>query len=158
MAWNNGYERKRFEEEQKRLAEEYRAAGMTEEQIRNMYEFDLEIHNSDRRYAEHSQRFPDSIDEDDNEGKSPLLAKFREAVSVEMDYFHDTSGDSWIDELDNPELTKAVRALSDKDREILRLLAFEGWTQVEIADYYGMKPQSVAWHIKKFKKILKKFF
>ena len=33
MAWINGLERKRFNEEQKRLAEQYRAAGMTEEQI-----------------------------------------------------------------------------------------------------------------------------
>ena len=28
MAWINGFERKRFDEEQKRLAEEYRIAGM----------------------------------------------------------------------------------------------------------------------------------
>ena len=38
MAWNNGYERKKFEAEQQRLAEEYRAAGMTEEQIEEMYQ------------------------------------------------------------------------------------------------------------------------
>ena len=37
MAWINGLERKRFNEEQKRLAEQYRAAGMTEEQIEQMY-------------------------------------------------------------------------------------------------------------------------
>ena len=42
MKWNNGYERKRFEANQKKLAEEYRKAGMTEEQIKAMYEFDLE--------------------------------------------------------------------------------------------------------------------
>ena len=33
MAWNNGLERKRFESEQAKLAAEYRAAGMSEEQI-----------------------------------------------------------------------------------------------------------------------------
>ena len=42
MAWINGFERKRFDEEQKRLAEEYRIAGMTNEQIEQMYQFDLE--------------------------------------------------------------------------------------------------------------------
>lgn len=41
MAWINGLERKRFNEEQKRLAEQYRAAGMTEEQIEQMYQFEL---------------------------------------------------------------------------------------------------------------------
>ena len=33
MAWNNGYERKKFEAEQQRLAKEYRAAGMTERSL-----------------------------------------------------------------------------------------------------------------------------
>lgn len=37
MAWNNGLERKRFDEEQEKLAAEYRAAGMTEEQIEQMH-------------------------------------------------------------------------------------------------------------------------
>ena len=46
MAWINGLERKRFNEEQKRLAEQYRAAGMTEEQIEQMYQFDLVEFNS----------------------------------------------------------------------------------------------------------------
>ena len=47
MAWINGFERKRFDEEQKRLAEEYRIAGMTNEQIEQMYQFDLETFNVD---------------------------------------------------------------------------------------------------------------
>ena len=42
MSWNNGYERKKFEARQKKQAEEYKAQGMTEEQIKAMYEFDLE--------------------------------------------------------------------------------------------------------------------
>ena len=57
MAWINGLERKRFNEEQKRLAEQYRAAGMTEEQIEQMYQFDLVEFNSRRRFSEHTQQF-----------------------------------------------------------------------------------------------------
>ena len=41
MSWNNGYERKKFEARQKKQAEEYKAQGMTEEQIKALYEFDL---------------------------------------------------------------------------------------------------------------------
>lgn len=55
MSWNNGYERSKFEARQKKQAEEYRALGMTEEQIKTMYEFDLEQFNSDRRYLIHTQ-------------------------------------------------------------------------------------------------------
>ena len=60
MAWNNGLERMKFEAEQKKLAAEYRAAGMSEAQIQQMYEFDLEVFNSNRRFAEHTQQFPES--------------------------------------------------------------------------------------------------
>ena len=42
MCWNDGYERRKFEARQKKQAEEYRALGMTEAQIKEMYEFDLE--------------------------------------------------------------------------------------------------------------------
>lgn len=50
MSWNNGYETKKFEARQKKQAEEYRALGMTEEQIQAMYEFDLEQFKSERRH------------------------------------------------------------------------------------------------------------
>ena len=60
MAWNNGLERMKFEAEQAKLAAEYHAAGMTEEQIQQMYEFDLEVFNGNRRFAEHTQQFPES--------------------------------------------------------------------------------------------------
>lgn len=42
MSWNNGLEKAKFEKEQEAQAKKYRAAGMSEEQIRLMYEFDKE--------------------------------------------------------------------------------------------------------------------
>ena len=68
MCWNDGYERRKFEARQKKQAEEYRALGMTEEQIKAMYEFDLEQYKSDRRYYSHTQSFvPDDFDEDEDD-------------------------------------------------------------------------------------------
>ena len=75
MAWINGLERKRFNEEQKRLAEQYRAAGMTEEQIEQMYQFDLVEFNSRRRFSEHTQQFSENAFEESDDDKSPLLEK-----------------------------------------------------------------------------------
>ena len=37
MCWNDGYERRKFEARQKKQAEEYRALGMTEEQIKEKF-------------------------------------------------------------------------------------------------------------------------
>lgn len=41
MGINFAYERKKFSETQQKLRKEYEAAGMTEEQILEMYEYDL---------------------------------------------------------------------------------------------------------------------
>lgn len=43
MKWNNGKERAKFEREQEELRKEYLAAGMTEEQIQSMRQFDEEF-------------------------------------------------------------------------------------------------------------------
>ena len=51
MSWNNGYERKKFEQEQKAQAKEYRKCGMNEEQIQAMYLQDLQEYRNNRVYA-----------------------------------------------------------------------------------------------------------
>ena len=52
MSYNHGLEEKKFKEKWQKTAEEYRKAGMTEKQIAEIYEFDREVFNSDRRYSE----------------------------------------------------------------------------------------------------------
>ena len=86
MAWINGLERKRFNEEQKRLAEQYRAAGMTEEQIEQMYQFDLVEFNSRRRFSEHTQQFSENAFEESDDDKSPLLEKYLAQLSTSLDF------------------------------------------------------------------------
>ena len=83
MRWNNGTENARFEAEQKRLAAEYRRCGMTEEQIRSLYEFDREVHRSSRRYAMHTQPLePADYDpETDDLEKMPQFGKSGERLT-----------------------------------------------------------------------------
>ena len=91
MGWNNAYERKKFEAKQKKQAEEYRALGMTEEQIQIMYEFDLEQFNSNRSYYSHTQSFiPDDFDEseDDDEKLSIFEKRFS---SISLQFLHTIS-------------------------------------------------------------------
>ena len=49
MSWHNGSARRELAARQRQLAEDYRAAGMTEAQIAKMAAFDLEVLRSDRR-------------------------------------------------------------------------------------------------------------
>ena len=95
MGWNDGIERKKFEARMKKQAEEYHAAGMTEEQIQAMYEFDLAQYKSDRRFYSHTQPLEVHEFEDDDEGDesdNSLLKKFPEALTAtdEDKYFSST--------------------------------------------------------------------
>jgi RNA polymerase sigma factor (sigma-70 family) len=158
MAWNNGLERKKFEAEQEKLAAEYRAAGMSEEQIQQMHEFDLEVFNSNRRFAEHTQEFPESPFEDGDEGQSPLYERFPEALTVSMELPIGNWRYAWIDELEDEQLAKELKSLSVEDIELITLYAFEERSQEEISKQFGISQRAVSKRIEKLRKFFKKFF
>ena len=157
MAWNNGYERKKFESEQKRLAEEYRAAGMTEEQIEEMYQFDLAEFRSRRRFCEHNQQLPRDVLDQSSDDKLPLYEKFLDRLSVDIEL--SDSGDRywWVEEIDDPELAQKVKKLSEDEIELITLYAFEHYTQVEIADIFKVSNVAIFKRIEKLKKYFRKF-
>ena len=75
MCWNDGYERKRFEEKLKKQREEYKKHGMSDAKIEEIEKKDWEIYRSDRRFYSHTQ--PLEIDDDfENETKNPMLFHF----------------------------------------------------------------------------------
>lgn len=155
MAWNNGLERKKFDEEQKRLAAEYRAAGMTEYQIEQMYQFDLDAFNSRRRYCEHTQQFPElpeNIDEED--GFSPIFDKFIYELSVGMNVSDFQDRHWWLEEIEDETLAKNLKSLPIDDVELITQYVFEQRTQVEIAKQFGVSNVTIFKRIEKLKKIL----
>jgi len=157
MAFNNGLERKKFEQEQKRLGEEYRAAGMSEEAIREMYLFDLDRFNSDRRFGEHTQQFAISELEDDDEATSPLYEKFSDVLTVSIERSGEHSRFWWIDETDDADLATKLRKLSVDDLELLTLIVQDGYTVVEIAHLHGVAHSTISRKLSRLKKYLKNF-
>lgn len=88
MSWNDGYERKKFNARIKKEIAEYKAAGMTEEQITAIVSLDEDQYRSERRYHMHTQEFCESdFDDDDggDNGKSPLYEKYMEQLTVSFD-------------------------------------------------------------------------
>lgn len=156
MAWNNGLERMKFEAEQAKLATEYRAAGMTEAQIQQMYEFDLEVFNSNRRFAEHTQQFPESPFEDGDEGQSPLYEKFPEALTVTMGLPVGSDRFSWIDEIDDEQLVERLKRLSAEELDLITRIAMDEQTQSEVAAELGVNQSTISRRLEKIIKILKK--
>jgi len=158
MAWNNGYESKKFKEEQNRLAAEYRAAGMTEYQIEQMKQYDLNAFNSKRRYFEHTQQFPKlptNVDEED--GLSPIYEKFASEFSVELDISEIQDRFWWIEEIDDPSLAREIKNLTKDDIELITLYAFDNYSQDEISIRFGISQRGVSKRIEKLSKIFKKF-
>lgn len=158
MKWNNAQEYALFREEQKKLREEYLAAGMTEEQIKAMYKFDLKYLNLRQREARHTQELDISAfdDEGDDEAKNPLYKKFLHCFAKEDKHWEDDRF-GWIEEIESKKLYKAIKALPDIEKEMLTDVLYIGLTQKEMAEKYGVNQSSISRRLIGLKNFLKKF-
>ena len=148
MCWNNGLERKKFEKRQAILAEQYRAVGMTEDQIQMMYEFDLAAFRSERIYYTHTQSLEIGND-DDNEAACDISNFLLEYQQTEI--FRDYSNRYWwIDELER--FYYVAMSLSEKERELITMYVFEGHTQEEMAEILNCPQTTISYHLRKIKK------
>ena len=77
MGFYYATERKRFEREWDKLRKEYEAAGMLQETIQLLYEFDLEVFRSQRTYVNHTQAMPSEYINSDEMEHSTLFRKFK---------------------------------------------------------------------------------
>ena len=157
MSWNDGYERKKFEAKQKKLAEEYRKAGMTEEQIKAMYEYDFEQFKSDRTYRMHTQALQvEEFDElDADESDNALIKHFENELTTSIED-GEHSRYWWIEEIENPVFTKALKKLSQEQIELLSLIVADGYGQAEMAGILNVSQSAISQRLATIKKILKK--
>ena len=85
MGFNYGLEKRKFTEEWKKLYREYKAAGMSEEDIQDIYAFDLNVFRKNRTECQRTQPLSESSCDDgteQGESMSALLKKFSSALSV----------------------------------------------------------------------------
>ena len=154
MAINFAHERKKFREEQERLRRKYEASGMTKEQTREMYEFDLHQFNRDIAYSRHTQELvPESGLE--SEDMNPLLQKFADELTTMQE--PDEERDLWwIDEIDDEVLLESLLELSDADLLLIDKLVFQEQTQTEISVELNVSQSSVSQRIKTIRKKIKR--
>ena len=156
MSWNNGYERRKFEAWQKKQAEEYRALGMTEEQIKEMYEFDLKQFKSERRYRMHTQplQVQEFEENDADESDNSLLNEFFDELTCTIETSGYKSKYWWVEEIENPKLAERIKILSKDDLELLTKSIIDEYTQTELADIYGIAQKNISKKLKRIKKFL----
>ena len=152
MGKNYAIERAKFERQQRQQAEQYRKLGMDEDQIQTMYEFDLATFRSDWRYEKHTQGFAASSfgDNTQDDSKSALFEKFLVQLSVKPDDGH--SREWWVEEIENPQLARALKGLSKSDLEFITRIVIEKATQMELSEELGISQQAVSKKWRKMKK------
>ena len=157
MSFNKGYELKKFEAHWEKLRIEYAAAGMTEEAIQKMYDYDRQQFNSERTFVERTQEFTAPAYESSEEEASPLMLRYQEAITTTDTYHETKSKFAWIGEIENERLLSALENLSEDDLKLLTLYAYEGYTVTEISKVLGVSQPTISIKIKRITNFLKKF-
>ena len=157
MSFNKGYELKKFEAHWEKLRIEYAVAGMTEEAIQKMYDYDRQQFNSERTFVERTQEFTAPAYESSEEKASPLMLRYQEAITTTDTYHETKSKFAWIGEIENERLLSALENLSEDDLKLLTLCAYEGYTVTEISKVLGVSQPTISIKIKRITNFLKKF-
>ena len=155
MGFNYSREKLLFDREWEKLREKYKKAGMKEEAIQEIYDFDWSWFRMRRNYENHVQALPeDEIGEQRAETLSKVFQRFA-SLSTSFDEMDFSGRYAWIDTISNEGLSKKLRDLSDNDLELLTLLAIEGYTQREIARKMHCSQNAISKKVIKIKRILK---
>ena len=157
MGFNYGLEKKNFDSQWAVTRKQYEDAGMSNEAIQAMYDYDWSVFNANRSYQNHTQEMAAPSFEQSEESYSPLMDKYREAISVTDTYHETKSRFAWIGEIEDENLLSALEKLSDDDLEILTLYIYEGYSTVELSKVYGIAHQNISKRIIKITNFLKNF-
>lgn len=153
MGFNYAREKARFDRLWDKLRKEYKVAGMEDDAIQKLYDFDWQWFCSQRTYTNHNQQLPETvIREDRDEENSRLFQKFTSLSSLpEVEMWHSRYG--WVDSLSDIRLVVTLKLLSAKDIELLTLLVIEGFNQSEIAQKWGCSQRAISKQFQKIKKL-----
>lgn len=156
MSFNNGNERRKLNAKWEQLRVQYREAGMSKEAIQAMYEFDLDVLNSERAYDANTVAVCDG-ENDVDARKAADLKQYEDAITVTDTYRETKSRFAWIGEIENERLLSALEKLSEDDLKLLTLYVYEGYSTVELSKAYGIAHQNISKRIIKITNFLKKF-
>ena len=142
MGFNYAREKRKFNREWNEKERWYRESGMSEDAIREMYEYDWREFNPTRKFYRYGDDDVDveSIAEEDGD-------------SVDK-----TFSEEWIELLETPNLVRKVRKVRKLPAdyiEIIDLMVLENLTQKEIAGRMNCSQQNIAKKIEKIRKLLR---
>lgn len=98
MSFNNGNERRKLNAKWEHLRVQYREAGMSEDAIQAMYEFDLGVLNSERAYITNTMTVSGAAD-DCAAKETSDFKQYEKALTVTDTYHETKSRFAWIGEI-----------------------------------------------------------
>lgn len=156
MKFNYALERRNFEKQWKLLRKQYQEAGMDDESIHKVYQFDLQWFNSERRYIRRQAEIRENItvydlaytDEEPLEEKVLPSSGPLNVPPMDRNW--------WLNEIKDEELLRKLMVLSDSDIELLTAIVIEGRTQSEFALAKGTNQKAVSRQFLQISKFLRK--
>ena len=112
---------------------------ITDEQIQEIYASDLREYRDNRIFSIHTQSI-DSLEND--ESRNGLYKKFVTSTTCSMD-MSECSRFEWIEEIENSVLYLAISELAVQQKELLTLLFIDGYSQVEIAEFFHTSKDAI---------------
>lgn len=156
MGFNCAAEKAKFDREWAKLRKEYANAGMSEEGIQKIYEYDWHCFCRNRAYERRATKMPSiEIDGPDDDRRSALFRKSG-ALSITFDESSFQNRYAWKDTLEDARLIQKIDQLDSLDLELLTFLVLEEHTQTEFAEKWGRSQKSISRQYKKIKKIFSK--
>ena len=129
MEFNNGNERRKLNKKWERLRVQYQQAGMSEDAIQAMYDFDLGVLNSERSYVANTLAIVD--DGDDNTGrKSSDFKQYEKAITVTDTYHETRTRFAWVGEIKDKRLQEGLEKLSDEELRLITLYFRDEWRKM----------------------------
>lgn len=138
MAYNHAGEEKKFKEEWKRKETEYRKFGMTEEQIQEIYKFERETFNSDRRYYENTVEL---------KGENTYGMQENSIIPTDL-------RESWTEFIEDEEKYKRVMECPVIMRKAYFMNKIAGYTIIEISSELSIPKSTLGDWIVKIAEIL----
>lgn len=125
MGFHYGFEKKKFDADWKILRKEYESAGMSDESIQAMYEFDWGVFNRRRADENKEQAFTSAMYDCEtlgSEDQSTLYHKFLEELSWHDEYSFGTGRFAWIESIDDSMLyLKQKRKKNTGELEVIQV-------------------------------------
>ena len=128
MSFNNGNERRKLNAKWEHLRVQYHEAGMSEDAIQAMYEFDLGVLNSERAYITNTLTVSDTTD-DSTATETSDFKQYEKAITVTDTYHETKTRFAWVGEVQNERLHTGLEKLSDEDLKLLTLYAVSGFNE-----------------------------